>query len=141
MSAAPTRTRRRVLEGAVVAGVLSGAPSVGYAAVTESPGASLRYAVEVTRAVGTIAPPGRPGLIRGSVVHGVISLGAAALLARTLPRRHSAAWGAMAGLALGTVNLCVIAPRAFPALAEYALGPQIADNVAFGVVFAAVADR
>ncbi len=137
----PVRSRRRVLEGAVVAGVLSGAPSICHAAVTESPSSAVRYALEVTRTVGTMAPPRRPGLIRGSVVHGVISLGAAELLARSLPHRHSAAWGAAGGLVLGVVNLGLIAPRAFPELTRYALGPQIADNVGFGLVFAVVADR
>lgn len=141
MQSVPARGRRRVLEGAIVAGVLSGAPSICHAALTESPSAAIRYAVDVTRTVGTMIPPRRPGLIRGSVVHGVISLGAAEILARTLPGRHSVLWGAVGGLLIGVVNLGVIAPRAFAPLTSYALGPQIADNVAFGAVFAAIADR
>jgi hypothetical protein len=121
--------------------VLSGAPSMSVAALGGSPRAALSYALDATRAVGTMVPPGRPGLIRGSVTHAVISVAAAELLAVTVPRRRSAAWGTLGGLALGVVNLAIIAPRWFPALTELDLKAQIADNVAFGLVFAVVADR
>ncbi len=130
-----------MLEGALVASVLSGAPSVVHAIASGSAREGLGYAIDATRAIGTILPPGRPGLIRGGVLHGVISLAAAELLALTVPRKRSLLWGPLAGLVIGVLNLGVIAPRRFPALAAFDLGPQIADHVAFGLVFIAVADR
>jgi hypothetical protein len=137
----PGRSQRRIVEGALVGSVLSGAPSLSYAVAGGSPRTALAYGLDATRAIGTLLPDGRPGLIRGGVLHGVISLAAAELLGLGLPRNRSLAWGALGGLMIGVVNLAVIAPRRFPAIAAFDLGPQIADNVAFGIVFAAVADR
>jgi hypothetical protein len=85
--------------------------------------------------------PGSPGLIRGALAHGVISLAVGGGLGVALPRRRSVAWGAVAGLTIGWVNLAIIARRRYPAIAALPLGPQLADNVAFGAIFAAVADR
>jgi hypothetical protein len=79
--------------------------------------------------------------VRGATIHAVISLVAAELLGSVLPRERSVVWGAFGGLLLGVVNLAVIAPRFYPLIAELELAPQIADNIAFGIVFAAVADR
>lgn len=62
------------------------------------------------------------------------------LLARVLPKERSVGWGAVAGLLIGVVNVGVIGRR-FPAIRALPLGPQLADNVAFGVVFALVVDR
>ena len=45
-----------------------------------------------------------------------------------------------AGLAMGVINVGVIGRR-FPAIAALPLLPQLADNVAFGVLFAVVVDR
>ncbi len=137
----PRRRQRCVLQGAAVASVLSGTPSFGHAVATGGLRSALAYGVDATRAVGTLLPPGRPGLVRGAVTHAAISLASAELLAYMLPREHSVAWGTFAGLLLGVVNLGLIAPRWFPLIAEFELGPQIADNVAFGAIFAAVADR
>ena len=92
-----------------------------------------------TRAIGTLVWPGTPGLVRGALVHGTISLVVGGALGVTLPRRHSLTWGALAGLAIGWVNLGVIAPRRYPAIACLPLGPQLADNAAFGAIFAAAA--
>ncbi len=61
-------------------------------------------------------------------------------LARTLPRDHSALWGAAAGLLIGVINVGVIG-RAFPAIRDLPLMPQLADNVMFGTMFALVLDR
>jgi hypothetical protein len=109
--------------------------------VRESPRAAVSYGLEATRAAGTILPPGRPGVIRGALVHGVISLAAAELLALSVPQERSLLGGALGGLVIGFVNLGVIAPRCLPALAALDIGPQMADHVAFGLVFVAVADR
>ncbi len=102
---------------------------------------AVAYAVDATKAIGTLTPSGRPGFVRGAVVHVVISVGAAELLGLALPRERSVAWGALGGLLLGVVNVGVIARRFYPLIAELEFAPQIADNVAFGVVFALVADR
>lgn len=135
------RSRRRILEGAAVAAVLSGVPSTSWALVRSSPREALRAGREATRTIGTLVPPGRPGLVRGAAAHLAISLAVAEALGRGLPRERSVRWGALAGLGIGWLNLAVIAPRAFPALAALPLGPQLADNAAFGAVFAAVVDR
>jgi hypothetical protein len=137
----PRRTQRRILQAAGVASVLSGAPSTAWAVVRCSPGEALSSGVEATRAIGVLVPPGRPGLWRGALAHGVISLIVGEALGATLPPRRSLAWGGLAGLLVGWINLAVVARRAFPELAALPLGPQLADNAAFGVVFAAVADR
>ncbi|MBV8217499.1 MAG: hypothetical protein JO325_03470 [Solirubrobacterales bacterium] len=62
------------------------------------------------------------------------------VLARTLPRDHSVAWGAAGGLLIGVVNVGVIG-RSFPAIRGLPLLPQLADNVMFGAVFAVMLDR
>lgn len=93
-----------------------------------------------TRAAGTLLPPGRPGLVRGAVAHLGVSLLCGEPLARTLPTRNSELAGAGAGLAIGVVNLVVIGRR-FPQIRALPLAPQLADNVAFGLIFALVADR
>jgi hypothetical protein len=135
------RTQRRVWQAAGVASVLSGAPSTALAIRSGGIGEALAGGLEATRIIGTLVPPGRPGLLRGAVVHLAISVAVAELLGALLPRERSVAWGLAAGLGVGWVNLAVIAPRRFPAIAALPLASQLADNAAFGAVFAAVADR
>lgn len=135
------RDRRRITEATAVAAILSGVPSTLDALLA---GGTIRaasvYVRDATRAAGTLLPPGRPGLIRGAIVHVGISAACGEVLARTLPRRRSIAYGAVAGLAIGVVNVGLIGRR-FPAIRSLALMPQLADHVAFGTLFAAVADR
>jgi hypothetical protein len=95
---------------------------------------------DATRAVGTLIPPGRPGFARGAIAHFGISIVCAEALARTLPESNSVGWGAAGGLAIGAVNVGVIGRR-FPAIRSLPLIPQLADNLAFGAVFALVVDR
>jgi hypothetical protein len=78
--------------------------------------------------------------MRGTVVHLGISVAVGETLARTLPERRSVVWGATAGLAIGVINVGIIGSR-FPAISALPLVPQLADNAAFGALFAAVADR
>jgi hypothetical protein len=106
-----------------------------------SPGEALSSGVEATRAIGVLVPPGGPSVWRGALAHVVISLTVGEALGAALPARRSVAWGGLAGLAVGWVNLALIARRWFPELAALPLGPQLADNAAFGAVFAVVADR
>jgi hypothetical protein len=87
-----------------------------------------------------LIPPGRPGFARGAIAHVGISIVCAEALARSLPERDSVRWGAAAGLAIGVVNVGVIGRR-FPAIRALPLIPQLADNLAFGAVFALVVDR
>jgi hypothetical protein len=135
------RDRCRVTEATAVAALVSGAPSTLHAVIT---GGGMRAAVpyvrDATRAAGTLMPSGRPGLARGTVVHLTMSALVAEGLARRLPLRHSAAWGAVGGLGVGVVNVGLIG-RLFPAIRALPLLPQLADHVAFGAVFALVADR
>ena len=135
------RDRCRIIEATAAAAVLGGAPSTLDAVRRQR---NLRSAVsyirDATRAVGTLVPPGRPSFLRGAVIHVGISVVCGEALARTLPERHSTAWGAAAGLALGIVGVGLIGRR-FPAIAALPLTPQLADNIAFGAVFAFVVDR
>lgn len=133
--------RRRVIEATLVAATFSGLPSTLHALIVRR---SLRaaglYVYDATRAVGTLVPPGRPAFGRGVVVHLAISVLCGETLARTLPRDHSAEWGAAAGLLIGAINVGLIG-RSFPAINDLPLVPQLADNVMFGTVFALVLDR
>lgn len=95
---------------------------------------------DATCAAGTLLPPGRPGFVRGALAHAGISVVCGELLARTLPEHRSACWGVGAGLLLGLVNVGLIGRR-FPAVAALPLLPQLADNAAFGMIFALVVDR
>ena len=100
----------------------------------------VAYVRDATCAIGTLVPPGRPGFIRGAIVHLGISAACGEALARALPEHNSVGWGAAAGFAIGVVNVGVIGRR-FPAIRALPLVPQLADNTAFGLVFAFVVDR
>jgi hypothetical protein len=135
------RDRRRIMQATAVAAALSGAPSTLDAFRHQRDFRSVvTYVWEATCAVGTLVPPGRPGFIRGALLHVGISVLCGVGLARTVPESRSVIWGAGAGLAIGVINLAVIGRR-FPAVAALPLVPQLADNVAFGVLFALVVDR
>lgn len=135
------RERRRVGEGIAAAALLSAAPSALVSLRRHRAlGPMARDLLEATRAAGSLLPPGEPGLARGSVAHLCLSMLYGEVLARALPERHGAVCGAAAGLAIGAINLGIIGRR-FPAIAALPLAPQLADNVAFGLVFALVADR
>src|SRR5581483_4011395 len=129
----PMRAQRRILEGALVASVLSGGPSMMHALWTSrSPARVIRYALDATRAIGTLVPPGRPGLVTGVAVHGVISLAAGEALGVVVPEHRSVVWAGLVGLVMGAVNVGIIGRR-YPAIRSLPLGPQLADNMAFGV--------
>jgi hypothetical protein len=129
------------MQATAVAAALSGAPSALEALRCQRDFRSVvSYVWDATCAVGTLVPPGRPGFIRGVLLHVGISVVCGEGLARTLPQSHSVIWGAAAGLAIGVINVGVIGRR-FAAIAALPLVPQLADNVAFGAVFAFVVDR
>jgi hypothetical protein len=135
------RRRAAILQGAAVAAVLSGAPSTTWAVAHGSPRSAIDGGLEATRAIGTLVWPGTPGLVRGALAHGAISLAVGGGLGVTLPRERSVVWGASGSAAIGWVNLAVIARRRYPAIAALPLAPQLADNAAFGAIFAIVSDR
>lgn len=91
----------------------------------------MRYGVRATRAVGTLVPPGRPNLIAGVATHLGLSLAFGQVPGRVLPRRHSALWGTAYGAAMGLVGAGIVGRR-FNAVRELPIGPQLADNMAFG---------
>jgi hypothetical protein len=135
------RDRRRVIEATVAAALLSATPSALISLRRRgTPGAAIADLLEATRAAGTLIPPGEPGLVRGAIAHCGVSLVCGELLACALPRRRSALCGAGAGLGIGVVNLLGLGRR-YAAIRALPLAPQLADNVAFGVIFALVADR
>ena len=117
---------------ALVAGVCSGAPSTVHALLTRRP------LLASTRAAGTLL--GRASVPRGALAHAVITCGWTAVLGMALPRRRSAAWGALAGLGIGVLDLGIARLR-FPAIDALPTGPQLADHVAFGALVGLVTGR
>ena len=109
--------------------MVSGAPSTLHALATG------RGVLDAARAAGTLVPGRRdePGLIAGGVVHFVVSAFWGLVLGRLLPRRHTAAWGAVAGFGIAAVSLPTVGRRR-PAIAALPQAPQWLDNVAFGLV-------
>ena len=126
-----TRRPGLVVRAAAVAGVFSGAPSTVWTSIN---GGDL---LASTRAAGQMLLPGVAGgrgpLVAGALVHGALSLGWSAVLVAVLPRRHTVAAGAVAGLAIAAVDLGIARVR-FPAVAALPTMPQVADHVAFGVL-------
>ena len=117
-----------VVAGAV-AGVVSGAPSTVHALLTG------RRPVEAVRAAGTLV--GSPTVGAGTLVHLVVSLWWAAVLAAVLPRRRAVVSGAAAGLAIAVVDLGWVGRR-LPRIRALPVVPQVADHVLFGAVVGAV---
>jgi hypothetical protein len=140
MPGAAPRSPRRILEATVAAGLFGGAPSVAVALAQGGVSGAWRYGVDAIGAVGSLVPPGRRSITAGIGAHSAISVAAGQVFGRFLPRRHSVLWGAGAGVAMGLVGVGIIGRR-YPAIRALSLGPQVADNVAFGIIFAVVADR
>jgi hypothetical protein len=134
------RSQRRILEATIAASLLSAAPSVLSNVHRGGVGGAWRYGLGATRAIATLVPPGRPNLIVGAATHVGISFGFGQVLGRFLPLRRSILWGAAGGAAMGFVGVGLIGRR-FVAIRELPFGPQLADNIAFAIIFALVADR
>ena len=123
------------LLGGAMAAVLSGAPSTLHALVTRRP---LLATVEAAGSLVLPSSAPRWALLTAAVpVHLALSLGWGVVLASTLPRRHPAAWGAAAGVAIAALDLGTVGRlrpriRALPAI------PQVLDHVAFGAVVGAI---
>jgi hypothetical protein len=126
------------LAAGLVAAAASGIPSTAHALATGGD------PLAATLAAGSVVLPDEerrvPLLLAAAGVHLALSLGWAAVLARALPRRHTAAWGAAAGLGIAALDLGV-AGRRFPRIRALPLGPQVADHVAYGALVGAVLGR
>lgn len=131
--------QRTALEDALVAGaaaaVLSGVPSTSHALASRSD------PLEATYAAGALLLPRerRPLALvaAAAVVHGALSLGWSAVLAASLPRRRTAVWGALAGLAIAALDLGLVGRRV-ARIRALPLAPQVLDHVAFGATVGAV---
>jgi hypothetical protein len=134
------RPERRVLEATVAASLLGAAPSLLSSVRRDGVRQSWRYGVGATRAIATLVPPGRPDVLVGAATHFGISAVFGQVLGRLLPLRRSAFWGAAGGAAMGLIGAGVVGRR-FPAIRALPFGRQLADNIAFGIIFAVVADR
>lgn len=133
------RSRRRILEATIAASLLSAAPSVLFSVHRDGVSGAWQYGLRATRAIATLVPPGRPNVIVGAATHFGISAAFGQALGRCLPHRRSALWGAAAGAGMGLVGVGVLGRR-FVAIRALPFSPQLADNVAFGIIFALVAD-
>ena len=126
------------LAAGAVAALLSGAPSTLHALATRT------SPLEATLAAGTLLAPRarRPVvlLLAAVPVHVALSLGWALLLATVLPRRRTAAWGALGGLAIAALDLGVVGRR-FPRIRALAPVPQVLDHLAYGVIVGVVLSR
>ena len=123
------------LRGGAVAGILSGAPSTAHAVLTRRP---VLATVEAAGSLVLPATAPRWALLAAAApVHGALSLGWGVALASVLPCRHTAAWGAAAGLAIAALDLGTVG-RLRPRIRALPTIPQVLDHVAFGAVVGAV---
>jgi hypothetical protein len=126
-----------VVAGAV-AGAVSGAPSTLAALATG------RDPLEATLAAGSVLLPRErragPLLAAAVPVHLGISLGWGMVLALTLSRSKTAAWGCAAGAAIAALDLGVVGRHHAP-IGALPLGPQVADHLAYGLVVGCVVAR
>jgi hypothetical protein len=97
-----------------------------------------RSPLAAARAAGTLIGP--PGVARGALAHGALSLAWGVALAGLLPRRHPVACGAAAGLAIAALDLGLLGRRV-PAVRALPQLPQVADHVVFGAVAGGVLAR
>jgi hypothetical protein len=135
---------RRYLGDLLLAGtaatLFSGLPSTLYAFARHEDISAA------TRAAGAmLISPGSSMLElfeAAALVHVVVSFLWAALLVALLPRRNVVLAAIVTSLAIGVLDLRVIAPLAFPQVAQLAFWPQMADHAMWGAcVGAALAWR
>jgi hypothetical protein len=109
--------------------VLGSVPSTAWALATGGD------PLEATLAAGSMLLRGEENptrLVAAAVpVHLAFSFGWAVVLAHVLPRRHTVAAGALAGLGIAVLDLGV-GRRLFPRVRELRLLPQVADHLAYG---------
>jgi len=120
-----------------VAGIVSGVPSTIYALATGGP------PLEAALAAGSLLLPRaqRTSTLLGAAlpVHLALSVGWGCVLAAALPRRHTTAVGAGAGLAIAALDLGLIGRRV-PRIRALAPGPQVADHLVYGAAFGTIVE-
>ena len=80
-------------------------------------------------------------LAAAAVVHPLVSLFWALMLWRILPRRATLQWALLAAVLIGLLDLKVIAPAFFPAVAALEFWPQMADHLMWGALFGLTVQR
>lgn len=123
-----------------MASLFAAAPSILYSLHHAGPRGAWQYGLRATRAIATLVPSRRPSIALGVATRFGISIAVGQAFGRLLPRRRSTVWGAFGGAAVGLVGIGVVGRR-FAAIRELPFGAQLADNIAFGIIFALVADR
>jgi hypothetical protein len=117
----------------LAATLLSGIPSTLYAFATGGD------ATAATRAAGAMLLPGEtsPGklFLAAALVHPLVSLFWAVVLAFVLPVRRTLWWAIAAAAIIGVVDLRLIAPAFFPQVAALDFWPQMADHLMWGASF------
>jgi hypothetical protein len=133
------RTSADLLRAWLAATLLSGLPSTLWAFAT---GADP---LEATRAAGQMLLPDETStgklVAAAAIVHPVVSLFWAVVLWRLLPRRATLEWALLAAVLIGLLDLKLIAPALFPAVAALDFWPQMADHLAWGAVFGLTVQR
>ncbi|QRP47615.1 hypothetical protein [Amycolatopsis sp. FDAARGOS 1241] len=121
---------RDAVKAWAVAATGSGVPSTLHALFTH------RDPLAATRAAGTLLPGGRAGVVRGTLVHGLVSAGWTAALAYVDRRRPlSVRDGMAAGAAIALLDLEVVGRRK-SAIRALPRGPQWLDHLAYGALTA-----
>ena len=124
---------RDVLRAWLVATLLSGIPSTLYAY------ASGGDVMEATRAAAAMVGRSEGALtqvlLAAGIVHGAVSLFWSVVLASVLPRRRTLLWALAASAIIAVVDLRIIAPVYFPAVAALDFAPQFADHLMWGMCF------
>ena len=127
-----------VLWAWLVATVLSGIPSTLHAYVS---GGDL---MEATRAAAAMVGRSEAGLaqvlLAAGFVHGVVSLFWSIVLALVLPGRWTVLWALGASAVIAILDLRIIAPAYFPAVAALDFAPQLADHLMWGMCFGLTLD-
>ena len=128
---------RARFEALLVGATLSGVPSTAYAVLTGGD------PLEATRAAGLmLVEAGAPWpWLYGSaaVAHGVISVFWTAVLAFTLPKQRTYLAATAWALGIAALDLGLVGQR-FPSIRALAVGPQLADHLAFTLLVASVLD-
>jgi hypothetical protein len=123
-----------LLAGACAA-LLSGIPSTLYVWWTG------QDVMEATRAAGAMLISVESSDTRlfwsAAVVHAVVSMFWATVLAWVLPRKRTLVWALVASAGIAVLDLRVIG-RVFPEIHALAFWPQFADHLAYGAVVGAV---
>lgn len=126
---------RDALAAGAVGALVSGAPSTVHALLTGG------RPLEASLAAGTLVlrRERRPGrlLLAAVPVHIGLSLGWALVLVAVLPRRRTAAFGALAGLGIAAIDLRLVGRR-FARIRALPQAPQVADHLAYGATVGAV---